>query len=470
MKSELRSLVAGALYPTKAYNLPAVCERYGLEPGDESEAFSSKTGYVKRRLEKLPDLTVIEIAKRVAADFPDDALRAAVEQIVQGKLLSEITRRDVAEALDAIELGGKRDLLELLRHHWPSVDQKMSYRRPLDEALADDIVQHVIRNNDWTNSYVLEQLGFLTCSQAKLFEFVEDVLHPVRRESAEQDQVVAKLNPILKRDGYCLVPGQRVSGYPVYRVRETTPTGGQPVDELISQVLVSFDDGGVHHAWQKALERRTSDPEGAITAAKTLLETVCKYIIDETAGAYGDSDDLPDPLRHCREPSEACAKPSTTRRSSRAFSAIVSILVGNLAALRNKLSDSHGQGKRHVKPQARHAELAVNLAGSMATFLDQRGTLESPSRLSRLRLRETAVSFAALDHDWMKPSSIAAITAFLKFMRPLRTPSFEGDRLSGCGRPTGIRVKVSLRDLSRSIALKRHFLAVLLTVKSLRGP
>lgn len=162
MKSELRGLVAGALYPTKAYNLPAVCERYGLEPGDESEAFSSKTGYVKRRLEKLPDLTVIEIAKRVAADFPDDALRAAVEQIVQGKLLSEITRRDVAEALDAIELGGKRDLLELLRHHWPSVDQKMSYRRPLDEALADDIVQHVIRNNDWTNSYVLEQLGLAT--------------------------------------------------------------------------------------------------------------------------------------------------------------------------------------------------------------------------------------------------------------------------------------------------------------------
>lgn len=368
MKSELRSLVAGALYPTKAYNLPAVCERYGLEPGDESEAFSSKTGYVKRRLEKLPDLTVIEIAKRVAADFPDDALRAAVEQIVQGKLLSEITRRDVAEALDAIELGGKRDLLELLRHHWPSVDQKMSYRRPLDEALADDIVQHVIRNNDWTNSYVLEQLGFLTCSQAKLFEFVEDVLHPVRRESAEQDQVVAKLNPILKRDGYCLVPGQRVSGYPVYRVRETTPTGGQPVDELISQVLVSFDDGGVHHAWQKALERRTSDPEGAITAAKTLLETVCKYIIDETAGAYGDSDDLP--TLYATAANHLKLAPS--QHNEKVFKSILGncqSVVGNLAALRNKLSDSHGQGKRHVKPQARHAELAVNLAGSMATFL-----------------------------------------------------------------------------------------------------
>lgn len=29
----------------------------------------------------------------------------------------------------------------------------------------------------------------------------------------------------------------------------------------------------------------------------------------------------------------------------------------------------HGQGKRPVKPLPRHAELAVNMAGSMASFL-----------------------------------------------------------------------------------------------------
>ena len=41
-------------------------------------------------------------------------------------------------------------------------------------------------------------------------------------------------------------------------------------------------------------------------------------------------------------------------------------VVGNLAAVRNKLGDAHGHGRRPVKPQARHAELAVNLSGSMA--------------------------------------------------------------------------------------------------------
>jgi hypothetical protein len=43
MKSQLRPLVAAALYPTKAHTLPAVCERYGLEPGTGEEAYSSKT-------------------------------------------------------------------------------------------------------------------------------------------------------------------------------------------------------------------------------------------------------------------------------------------------------------------------------------------------------------------------------------------------------------------------------------------
>jgi hypothetical protein len=44
-------------------------------------------------------------------------------------------------------------------------------------------------------------------------------------------------------------------------------------------------------------------------------------------------------------------------------------VVEGLGALRNRLSDAHGQGKRPVKPATRHAELAVNLAGAIAMFL-----------------------------------------------------------------------------------------------------
>jgi hypothetical protein len=43
--------------------------------------------------------------------------------------------------------------------------------------------------------------------------------------------------------------------------------------------------------------------------------------------------------------------------------------VEGLGAIRNKLSDAHGTGKNSFKPKERHAELAVNLAGTMSMFL-----------------------------------------------------------------------------------------------------
>lgn len=44
-------------------------------------------------------------------------------------------------------------------------------------------------------------------------------------------------------------------------------------------------------------------------------------------------------------------------------------VVDGTAALRNRLSDAHGEDKAGVRPAPRHAELAVNLAGAMASFL-----------------------------------------------------------------------------------------------------
>jgi hypothetical protein len=46
-------------------------------------------------------------------------------------------------------------------------------------------------------------------------------------------------------------------------------------------------------------------------------------------------------------------------------------VVEGLGAMRNRHSDAHGKGISGIKPAARHAELAVNLSGTMATFLLQ---------------------------------------------------------------------------------------------------
>lgn len=146
--------------------------------------------------------------------------------------------------------------------------------------------------------------------------------------------------------------------------REDRIPGVQPIGET----LQAFDPDKVHAAWQKALDRRLTDPEGAITAARTLLESVCKHILDDAHVEYPDDGDLPKLWNLCAE--ELNLAPN--QHQEKLFKTILGScqsVVNSLGSLRNKIGDAHGVGRRGAKPKPRHAELAVNLAGAMAAFL-----------------------------------------------------------------------------------------------------
>ena len=143
----------------------------------------------------------------------------------------------------------------------------------------------------------------------------------------------------------------------------------RPLDESTSATLKFFDEESVHAVWQKALERRKGDPEGAITAARTLLETICKHILDQ-AGVPYDSNKVE--LHELYKLTANELNISPTQHSEEVFRQILggcSAVVNGLGTLRNRLGDAHGKSSRQSKPQARHAELAVNLAGAMGLFL-----------------------------------------------------------------------------------------------------
>lgn len=141
-----------------------------------------------------------------------------------------------------------------------------------------------------------------------------------------------------------------------------------PVDSVANDVLKSFDADGVHAVWGRALDRRHTDPEGAITSARTLLETVCKHILDETGGGYTDNDDLPALYRAVALKLNIAPSQHSEEAFKRILGGATSVVEG-LGSLRNKIGDAHGKGKAAIRPAARHAQLAVNLAGTMATFL-----------------------------------------------------------------------------------------------------
>jgi len=142
-----------------------------------------------------------------------------------------------------------------------------------------------------------------------------------------------------------------------------------PPEKFISEQLEKFDADGIHFAWQKALERKKLDPEGAITLSKTILESICKHILDEKEVEYDQNKtDLPQLYKLTAKELNLSPDQHTEQIFKQILSGCSSVVYG-LGSLRNKLGDAHGKGKLKVKPSARHAELAVNLAGSMALFL-----------------------------------------------------------------------------------------------------
>jgi len=135
-----------------------------------------------------------------------------------------------------------------------------------------------------------------------------------------------------------------------------------------TKTIEKFNQEYIHSEWQKALERKVDDPEGAITTSRTLIETTCKFILDDLNEIYKDDLELPKLYKLTAEKLNLAPDQHTEQIFKQILGGCQSVVEG-LGSLRNKLSDSHGKKTTQTKPTARHAELAVNLAGTMTTFL-----------------------------------------------------------------------------------------------------
>ena len=138
-----------------------------------------------------------------------------------------------------------------------------------------------------------------------------------------------------------------------------------PVDKLLGDVLQEFSAEAVQKMWVKAIERREADPEAAITLARSLIESVCKHILNEAGEDQGNPDQL-------YRQTTALMNLAPNQQSEQPFRQLLgacNTIVGSLYAIRNRFGDAHGRSGSDTIPLPRHAELAVNVAGSLAVFL-----------------------------------------------------------------------------------------------------
>lgn len=153
-----------------------------------------------------------------------------------------------------------------------------------------------------------------------------------------------------------------------------------PVDEPVVVALGRLGSDQVTDAWRRALVRRESDPEAAITAARSMLESVLKTILDDRNVSYDDGLELPK-LFKLIQGELGLAPNEQTEAQFRAVLGASATIVQGIGSIRNKVSDAHGRGRNSYRAGSRHAGLVVNLAGAMAVFLvetaEQRASQDS---------------------------------------------------------------------------------------------
>lgn len=226
------------------------------------------------------------------------------------------------------------------------------------ERLKDLLISRATGGAEDDNEYRLLRSDLLANPRIK--SKLPDFVISCRDLGSFWDYIKTSFSTYAERRGYL-----RREFDPALIMLELEPAA--PADQVISAMLSSVNSEHVQEVWQRALERRTNDPEGAITLARTLLESVSKHVLDESNAEYGN-EDLPKLYRKAAEQLSLAPSQHTEEVFRQILGSCQGVVEG-LGTLRNRLSDAHGRGVRSAKPAPRHAELAVNLAGSMATFL-----------------------------------------------------------------------------------------------------
>ena len=147
--------------------------------------------------------------------------------------------------LDQILLGnrpfhGRMDIMSFLRRIWD-----LTAMRSTDSRFGDadgDIWQHMVRNSDWTDQYLLcDRLNLLGCDDSTFLRFLETSVHPLAVQDEDEARVLTQaFNEHLEKDGYKLVVTSRISGRPVYVVVDSQSAPLVPDPSDVYEVVLSF--------------------------------------------------------------------------------------------------------------------------------------------------------------------------------------------------------------------------------------
>jgi len=177
--------------------------------------------------------------------------------------------------------------------------------------------------------------------------------------------VVDRLNAALQADGYAVTI---VGGKPQLVTRQA---GGAIVASVIEKTaLLNFDT--VQRDITRALNSVAGDPEDAVTAACSLIESVCRSILIELKLGLPPKKDIDGLVRAVQGP--LGLSPGRTDLPTEIAADVRQVLGGltsvakGIGALRTHGGDAHGRERGFRRIDARIAGMAINAAGSLTLF------------------------------------------------------------------------------------------------------
>jgi hypothetical protein len=208
--------------------------------------------------------------------------------------ISQLTRRDIFDSLQGVNLYGRLEETEFLSRVFdletlPSFDDRF-------KNAAADIWQHRVNNCDWEDDWVFgdSRFNLLNGDDEILLRFLSEMLHPVvRPDMTEVARLAQNLNQFLERDGFQLVEGTRMSGKPVY-VGRYIGVATVPGLSAAREVLAGADPSYIAQQITRMEAAVTHDPSLAIGTAKELVETCCKTILSERSISFSKNADVPE--------------------------------------------------------------------------------------------------------------------------------------------------------------------------------
>lgn len=223
LRREIAEVIANEV---KSYGVPSICVRFSIQEtvdeADSHEAHSSKRSYVKARLSTFSPSQLLTIAAEVREVYSSPGIDDILSAVKYAdRPVSEIIRRDTLKVLDtAGDLFGERDLFQVLESVFGKIfDNLFTFSNRIRGSLKDNIEQHYLRNpEDMTSGAMLIMCGALTCSQARFFQLIRELLHPASRRNHTQSELATSVSAVLARSGYVVLAIGSDSGYPVFEV------------------------------------------------------------------------------------------------------------------------------------------------------------------------------------------------------------------------------------------------------------